>query len=138
VGRQVIPVGQGLMACNNIALKEVSLLPMLAGTPATDFPCFFLSNLKQYTTMNTLFKKEYPKFVVYTDLVPPVTQENYFTQDFWIETPEGKPILTIRKGEMWWCWADNLLSGNVKQATLTLQDIIDAKEEEIKRIQKIL
>lgn len=88
--------------------------------------------------MNTLFKREYPKFIVYTDLVPPVTQENYFTQDFWIETPEGKPVLTIRKQEMWWCWADHLLSGNVEQATLTLQDIIDTKEEEIKRIQKIL
>ena len=78
---------------------------------------------------------EYPGFkVVYPDIE--VTIDNFFRHSMWIYLSTGATII-VSKEELSLSNVNNLLSGDIQSAKTALQDILNRREREIKKLKEI-
>ena len=61
----------------------------------------------------------------------PVTVDNYFKYDIYINRADGKYVMTIHKEELWLCDAKGLLSGDEEFAQRALDRVIYNREYEL-------
>jgi hypothetical protein len=61
----------------------------------------------------------------------PVTVDNYFKYDIYINKANGKYVMTIHKEELWLCDAEGLLSGDETLAQQALDSVIHNREYEL-------
>lgn len=79
---------------------------------------------------------QYKEWQVETHNEEPVTVDNYFKYDIYINKADGKYVMTIRKHELWLSDAEGLLSGDEILAQQAFDNVIYNRECELGILKK--
>ena len=79
---------------------------------------------------------QYKEWQVETHNDEPVTVDNYFKYDIYINKANGKYVMTIHKEELWLHDAEGLLSGDETLAQQALDGVIHNREYELDILKK--